>query len=279
MLESLTAALYLYSYRFFHSIHAGSQALFEGFWLGLLSEAAIDIITQRSYKDWQYSGSAYLDSGFQFWEEIAISRFFPPGGAVLVASAGGGRELIALTRAGFTADGFECSRPMVAAGSHALSLRGIGARLQWAPPCRIPEISGTYDAAIIGWNGYTYISPPERRISFMKSLLPHLRPGAPVLVSGALRSAPGVASLAPRVANLVRVLTFRAPAFTTGATFPGRPRHQFAPDQLEAELNAAGYAAAAFWKWGGYCAVVCLRNPETESPRTQSPRTQSNVDR
>jgi hypothetical protein len=269
MLESLTAALYLFSYRFFHSIHAGSQALFEGFWMGLLPDAVIDIIAQRSYKDGkEYTGSAYLDSGFQFWEEIAISRFFPPGSKVLVASAGGGRELIALARAGYAADGFECSRPMVSAGNDALSLRGIGANLQWAPPCRIPEIPGIYDAAIIGWNGYTYISPAGRRISFMKGLLPHLRPGAPVLVSGAMRTTTGVAALTPRIANLVRVLTFRTPAFTTGATFPGRPRHQFAPDQFDAELKAAGYSPAAFWRWGGYGAVVCLKNRETQGPET-----------
>ena len=241
-------------------IHAASQALFEGFWMGLLPDAVTDIITQRSYKERKgYVGSAYLDSGFQFWEEIAVSRFFSPGGRVWVGSAGGGRELIALARAGYTADGFECSRPMVSAGSHALSLRGIGGRLDWAPPCRIPEISETYDAAIIGWNGYTYISPAERRISFMKSLLPHLRAGSPVLVSVAMRTTSGVASLTPRIANLIRVLTFRSPAFTTGATFPRGPRHQFARGQLEAELKAAGYSPTAFWRWGGYGAVVCLK--------------------
>jgi hypothetical protein len=260
MLESLTATLYLFSHRCFHSIHAGSQALFEGFWMGLLPDAVTDIIAQRSYNEGtEYTNSAYLDSGFQFWEEIAVSRFFPPGAKVLVASAGGGRELIALARAGYTADGFECSRPMVSAGNRALSQRGVPCRLEWAPPCRIPAISQIYDAAIIGWNGYTYISPEERRIGFMKSLLPYLRPSAPVLVSGAMRTTKGVASLTPRIANLIRALTFRGPAFTTGATFPGRPRHQFAPEQLSAELNAAGYSPAAFWRWGGYGAVVCLK--------------------
>jgi len=77
MLESLTAALYLLSHRLFHIVHAGSQALFEGFWLGLLPDSIIDIVSQRSYKSGtEYTDSAYLDSGFQFWEEIAVSRFF-----------------------------------------------------------------------------------------------------------------------------------------------------------------------------------------------------------
>jgi len=183
---------------------------------------------------------------------------------VLVAVAGGGRELIALARAGYTADGFECCRPMVSAGNDALSARGINSRLQWAAPCRIPEISEVYDAAIVGWNGYTYMSPPERRIAFMKSLLPHLRPGSPVLVSGALRSGKGGSTIwIPRVANLVRVLTFRAPVFATGAAFPGRHRHRFTRAQLEAELRAAGFSPAAFWRWGDFGAVICLKSPAT----------------
>jgi hypothetical protein len=262
MLESPTAAFYLLSHRLFHVIHAGSAALFEGFWLGLLPNSVTDIISQRSYKAGrEYTGAAYLDSGFQFWEEIAVSRFFPPGGKVLVASAGGGREIIALAGAGYTAEGFECCAAMVSAGNGALAARGIGSRIQWAPPCRIPEISGIHDAVIIGWNGYTYISPGERRIAFLKSLLPYLRRGAPVLVSGAIRPGKsGSAIWIPRIANSVRVLTFRAPVFTQGAAFPGRPRHAFTREQLEGELKAAGFSPVAFWRWGGFGAVVCLKN-------------------
>jgi len=266
MLESLTATIYLYSHRFFHVIHAGSQALFEGFWLGLLPDSVTDIISQRSYRDGkEYTGSAYLDSGLQFWEEIAVNRYFRAGSKVLVASAGGGRELIALARAGYTADGFECCYPMVTAGNRALAARGIEGRIQWSPPCLIPQLSEMYDAAIIGWNGYTYISPRARRVAFMKNLLPHLRPGSPVLVSGAMRSAKsGSATWTPRIANIVRVLTFRAPVFTTGAAFPGRPRHQFTRNQLEAELRDAGFSLAAFWRWGGFGAAVCLKNAATD---------------
>ena len=170
------------------------------------------------------------------------------------------------------ADGFECCRPMVGAGAHALSARGIDSRLQWAPPCRIPETSEIYDAAIVGWNGYTYMSPPERRIAFMKSLFAHLRPGAPVLVSGAIRYGKrGSAMWIPRVANLVRALTFRPRVFTAGASFPGRPRHRFTKNQLEAELKAAGFSPAAFWGWGDFGAVVCLRTPMT-APGALPPR-------
>lgn len=227
--------------------------------MGLLPESVVDIVTEKSYEDSAiYTHSAWLDSGLQFWEEIAVNRFFQPGCRVLVAAAGGGRELIALSRAGYVAEGFECCRPMVAAGQRALAERGIASRLEWAPPCRMSENPGTWDAAIIGWNGYTYISPRARRIGFMASLRRHLRPGAPVLVSVAMRGHnTGQVFWTPRIANAVRILTFRPPVFTTGSCFPGHPRHQFTRRELEAELSEAGCTPAAFWKWGPFGAVVC----------------------
>jgi hypothetical protein len=268
LFRSLAAALCLAAYRTFHLLESGARTLIEGFWLGLLPESATDIVSERSYgKGSEYTGSSYLDSGLQFWEEIAIRRFFPPGGSVLVAAAGGGRELIALARAGYRAAGFECSRIMVSAGKRAIAERGIASRLEWAPPCRIPETMlqgklAIFDAAIVGWNGYTYISPRSRRIAFMKSLRAHLRPGAPVLVSCAIRTqSHGAVLWTPRVANAIRVLTFRTPEFAIGSCFPGRPRHEFTRRELETELAEAGLSPADFWKWGPFGAVV-VRNGE-----------------
>jgi hypothetical protein len=266
--KSLAAAFYVFVYRVFHLLHSGSQSLFEGFWLGLLPESVTDLVSERSYGEGtSYTGAAYLNSGLQFWEEIAIDRFFIPGCGVLVAAAGGGRELIALARRGYAAEGFDCCRTMVSAGKRALSERGIDARIEWAPPCRIPENLGTWDAAIIGWNGYTYISPRGRRIEFMKSLRAHLRPNSPVLVSGAIRPGKsGQLIWTPRIANAVRVLTFRRPVFGTGSCFPGRPRHQFTRRELEEELAEAGFSPVAFWRWGPFGAVVCLNGEAPEQP-------------
>ena len=78
------ASLYLTFHRVFHALHAAIQALFEGVWPGLLTDSAIDEICQLSYgtgKD--YTGEDYLDSGPQFWEEIAVRRFSPLDAACL----------------------------------------------------------------------------------------------------------------------------------------------------------------------------------------------------
>ncbi|MGA2715455.1 MAG: hypothetical protein ABSG41_20335 [Bryobacteraceae bacterium] len=112
LLKSLTAAFYVTAYRIFHLLHSGSQALFEGFWLGLLPDSVTDLVSEWSYGEGkEYTGAAYLDSGLQFCEEIAIDRFFTPGCSMLVAAAGGGRELIALARRGYRAKASTAAAP------------------------------------------------------------------------------------------------------------------------------------------------------------------------
>jgi hypothetical protein len=258
MLSSFVASLYLWSQRVFLVFHGGSQALFEGFWMGLLPESVYDVISEKSYgKGRQYTNAAYLDQGFHFWEDLAVRTNFAPGSRVLVAAAGGGRELIALVRAGYQAAGFECSHAMVETGKRALAQRGIAATLDWSPPCVAPRMEGQFDALIVGWNGYCYISPRARRIAFMKSLRAQLRPGSAVLVSTAMRS-PGARLFkwTPRIANAVRICTFRAPVFDAGDSFSSRPKLHFTRRQLERELTEADFSITTFYMWGGYGAVI-----------------------
>jgi SAM-dependent methyltransferase len=262
------ARLYLWSNALFRGIHGGLQALFEGVWMGILSTRAVDAISQLSYGEGsEYTKGRHLDSGFHFWEEIAVHRFFPPECRVLVAAAGGGRELVALARAGFHADGFECSRPMVEAGQQALRERKIAGRLEWSPPCTVPDGNEMYDALIAGWNGYTYIMPRQRRVEFLKALRSRVRPGGHLLVSGAFRSARTRAEVWPsRIANALRRCTFRPPVFETGDRFPGRPRHSFTRQQIRDELAEAGFAAIEFWIWGQFGAVAAVSGWPTATP-------------
>jgi hypothetical protein len=257
--RSLLAKVYLKSHSLFRVIHGCTQVLFEGFWMGLLPDSVCDQIAQGIYGEGDgYESPVWLDSGLFFWEDLIVKRFFTPGCRVLVPAAGGGREIIALTRLGFTADGFECCRPMVVAGQRGLAARGISGKLEWAPPCEAPALDGVYDALIVGWNGYTYISPRRRRVEFLQTLRRNLKPNAPVLVSGAFASTGDKAGVwTPRIANRIRMATFRAPVFERGDTFPGHSRHRFTRAQIEGELREAGFTPTAFYMWGNFCAVVC----------------------
>jgi hypothetical protein len=264
MFTNFVASLYLWSHRLFRILHGGLQVLFEGFWMGLLPESVYDVISEKSYGEGtSYTNPSYLDLGLHFWEDLAVRTYFPHGSRVIVAAAGGGRELIALERRGFQAAGFECSHAMVEAGKRALAQRGIAATLDWAPPSVVPPMKGPFDALIVGWNGYCYISPRARRLTFLKDLRGYLRPGSPVLVSTAIRHPPSrVLEWTPRVANALRICTFRAPVFEPGDSFPGRPKLHFIRRQLERELKEAGYAITTFYVWGGYGAVVAKSSSE-----------------
>ncbi len=258
MLTTFLASLYLWSSRAFRIVHAGTQAVFEGVWMGLLPEQSYDVISEKSYGSGkEYTNDRYLDRGFHFWEELAVRAWFAPGSRVIVAAAGGGRELIALERSGFAAAGFECSRAMVQAGQLALAARGIAATLEWAAPCIVPPMNGRFDGAIVGWNGYCYISPRSRRIAFLKSLRAQLPQDAPILVSTAVRipQARAPAWIA-RIANAVRTCTFRPPVFEPGDSFEGRPKMHFTRRQLEHELTDAGFSPVAFYVWGTSGALV-----------------------
>jgi hypothetical protein len=258
MFKTFLPSLYLWSSRAFRIVHAGTQAVFEGFWMGLLPEQSYDVISEKSYDSGkEYTNDRYLDRGFHFWEELAVRAWFTPGTRVMVAAAGGGRELIALKKSGFDAAGFECSRAMVQAGQLALTARGITATLEWAPPCIVPPMNAHFDAAIVGWNGYCYISPRSRRIAFLQSMRAQLPPGAPVLLSTAIRIPQSrMPAWTARIANLVRVCTFRPRVFEPGDSFQGRPKMHFTRLQLERELTDAGFAPVAFYVWGTSGALV-----------------------
>lgn len=263
MLTSLIASVYWFCDRGFRVLHAASLALFEGFWMGILPESVYDAISERSYGDGGYyvSGEC-LDSGFHFWEDLAIRTYFAPGARVLVAAAGGGREMIALARAGFQPVGFECSRAMVEAGKRALAERGIVAPLEWAPPSTAPPMQSfaggeAFDAAIVGWNGYTYILPRARRMKFLQDLRAQMRHGAPVLVSTIIRhNNRGAMSWTSRVANAIRICTFRPPVFATGDVFECRPKTFFLERQIKRELTMAGFSVTEQYVWGDSGAAI-----------------------
>jgi hypothetical protein len=271
MWAEIAAEGFAWSYRVFRLIHGGIAALFEGFWMGVLPESALDLISEGSYGDGAaYTNARWLDSGLQFWEDLAVRRFFDPETAaqsrICVAAAGGGREVIALARMGFSVDGFDCSRRMVAAGVAALAERKIAAKFEWAAPCDAPPATEIYTGVIVGWNGYTYIAPRERRINFLKKMRARVNPGAPALVSVAIRTPGRIAQWTARIANVVRVCTFRRPVFEAGTGFQLRPRVEFTRAQLEQEMSEAGFAPQAFYKWGGFGAVVCLAVEVSASP-------------
>src|SRR5690242_7785349 len=87
------------------------EALWRAIWLGLLEADALNEITWAYYM----GGSGFEDEEFNTgqglwpWEASAIQNYFHGHQRVLVAGAGGGREVIALIRLGHEVTAFDFS--------------------------------------------------------------------------------------------------------------------------------------------------------------------------
>lgn len=152
--------------------------------LGLLDAEELVRLTVRRFESSTYLDPAYnAASGLWLWEREALRRFFPPSGCIFVGAAGSGREMIALHRAGYAVQGFECAHSLVESGQAILRDAGCPGELIWAPPGTVPSMPHRFDGAIMGWSGYMYIPRRAQRVKLLRDFRDLLAEGAPLLVS------------------------------------------------------------------------------------------------
>src|SRR5262245_21605165 len=96
----------------------------------------------------------YNRKGLWAWEQEMLERYFPAGARVLVASAGGGREMLALHRLGYEPDGFECNDRLRTFANDFLCGEGLLVTIHPASRDSCPAGLGLYDAAVVGWGAY-----------------------------------------------------------------------------------------------------------------------------
>ena len=228
----------------------------EGFWLGCLSPDELNAVTAEHFDHSQFfSSNGHNRSGFFQWEQKTLDQFFRRGWRVLVAGAGGGREVLALRHSGFEAQGFECSPALVDASQRIFDELGESDYLVHCPPDTVPPGPPTYDALIVGWTVYTHIPTRDRRIRFLEDLRKRALPHAPVLISFFARQDLSIdAVLVYRLAK-VRSLFARARRETVEIgdhiSF-ARYVHAFTEDELAEELKHAGFRVAHFAQEGDW---------------------------
>jgi hypothetical protein len=232
---------------------AGAQAL----GLGLLDADELDRLTVRRFESSTYLDPAYnASSGLWLWEREALQRFFPPTGRILVGAAGSGREMIALCRAGYTVQGFECAHSLVEAGKAILQDVGCPGQLIWAPAGMIPEMPGRFDGAIMGWSGYMYIPRRTQRVKLLHDFRDLLVEGGPLLVSFQTREhCERRMRWSARGANWIRKARGAEPV-TVGDRLDLGFKHWFNREDIAGEMAEAGlrlewYAAQGYgWAVG-----------------------------
>jgi hypothetical protein len=244
--------------RWFTRLVRLAAVVHEGFWLGCLSADDLNAVTADHYDHSQESKSAeHNQRGFLDWEISALDRYFPPASRILVAAAGGGREVLALRRAGFQADGFECNPALVQASNTLFEQSGESHAVNLCQADQVPSGPPIYGGLIVGWTAYTHIPTRRRRVAFLQALRQRALPGSPVLLSFFTRSGfSRYDTFVYRTASFSRLLLRgRKDALDLGDHLSWCYSHSFTRDELEAELRAAGFRPVHFSEVGDGHAV------------------------
>ena len=160
------------------------DAISAGFWLGVMGEKSLEYSDELYYNRTKYyTEDKYNESGLFEWEKVMISKHFTKVRSILLIAAGGGREVIALSKMGFEIDSYECNPSLIEFGNDLLEKNKINSRIRYLSRNSVPGEVRKYDAVIIGWGAYSLISGSKKRISFLSSLYPFLQEGSVLMVS------------------------------------------------------------------------------------------------
>jgi hypothetical protein len=215
----------------------GAQAL----GLGLLDADELERLTVQRFECSSYVDPAYVNSGLWLWEREALQRFFPRTGSILVGAAGAGREVLALCRAGYCVQGFDCARSLVDSSRATLRESGCACELILAQPGTVPAVQGPFDAAIVGWSGYMYIPLRIQRVKLLRDFRTLLAEGAPLLLSFETReTCERRMYWSARAANWVRRVRRVAPV-AIGDRLDLGFKHWFNRQDIEGEMAEGGF--------------------------------------
>jgi hypothetical protein len=235
--------------RWFNRFVRLASTLYEGFWLGCLSPDDLNAITAIYYQQsHEYSSSEHNLRGLFDWEVPVLDRYFPPRSRILVAAAGGGREVLALRRAGFQAEGCECSPTLLRASDALFDQLGEPRGVILCAADEVPAGPPIYNGLIVGWSAYTHIPTRRRRVAFLQGLCQRALPGSPVLLSFFPREISShYETLVYQTACVSRFLfRGRRETLEIGDHLGWCYSHTFTREEVGTELNAAGFRLVHF---------------------------------
>jgi hypothetical protein len=171
-------------YKLTEKIFKFLNAILSGFWLGVMSEKSLDFSDELHYNHHKRStDDEYNLSGLFDWEKDRIEKYFSNAKDILLIAAGGGREIMALSKMGFEVDSYECNTVLIEYGNELLQKSGIENKIKYLPRNRVPDETKKYDGIIIGWGAYSHIRGIKKRLSFLSGLYPFLHEETPLMIS------------------------------------------------------------------------------------------------
>lgn len=245
-ITSRRANLYLRSRQLLAWLPQKPLALVRAVWLGLLDADSLDRITLASYAGQGADGfesKAFNFQGLWPWELDAVQTCFSGCRQILVAGAGGGREVIALARLGFQVTAVDFCTDLTDACRRHLHEAGLVARVLDAPPDRLPEGLDHVDGILVGRGFYHHIPCRARRIAFLRQCREHVRDDAPLLISDFFtRSIPSRGDDRTfAVADRIRRWRGSTQAVELGDFVSAAFGHTFVATEIESEMKEAGF--------------------------------------
>lgn len=222
-----------------------TDAVFNGFWLGVMSPATLRTVDTTFYAiareevdgAWhRYTDPEHIRSGLFDWERSALGDV-PRGAPVVVTSAGAGREVLGLLELGYDAVGYEPNPDLVAAGRAVLPEPD---RLRPGTWDQFPDHDGHAAAVVIGWGSYMLITRRDSRRALLRDAYSALSPGGVLLVSYFPRPETRYFTVVRGAANALRRLR-RLDLVELGDTLTPNFVHYFAHDEIVDDLRAAGF--------------------------------------
>ena len=245
-----------WSISFLRSVYKFSDAVLSGFWLGVLSEKSIYRYNEMHYD----SVSKYLDdsynlSGLHRWEYDRIKKYFSTSKTFLLIGAGGGRETAALRKWGAEVDSYECSDQFVTYGNEFFKRNNIDTRMEWLPANSVPDIIKKYDGIILGWAAYSHIQGSRNRIFLLQRLHRFCNNDAHIMLSFPTKEGSGrLDKTTMRVSNFFRLILRRYKT-ELGDTLHSYYAHYFDREEIESELNQAGFTLLDYYDEEYGCAI------------------------
>ncbi|MGZ4337985.1 MAG: class I SAM-dependent methyltransferase, partial [Gaiellaceae bacterium] len=161
---------------------------------GAFMSAALTAAEKSDFGIRLYDASpAYRGTALLPWEPAWFSRRLPPAPArILVGACGAGREVLALTAAGYTVDAFEPARTLFRAARTRVAdkARVCSFRYEDLSAAVLDETrnaatelaSQRYDGVLLGWGSLTHVLDETERLRLMRAL-DRLCPRGPLLAS------------------------------------------------------------------------------------------------
>ena len=170
-----------------------------------------------------------------------MEKHFAGVKTVMLIAAGGGREVLALSRMGIMVEGYECNQVLVEYGNRLLQKNKAAGRISHLTRNTVPSEIRQYDAVIIGWGAYSHIKGGPARIKFLKDLYPFMHAGSRLMISFIW-----VKERSNRDRMIQKISGFfgsfcRGEKSELGDKLVPNYMHYFREDEIRAELSQAGY--------------------------------------